>query len=240
MPRFDLNDYVTVQERIVQFWKDHPDGAIRTQLESPSDGFNACRYSAAVYVNREDAQPAATGWAFETVGASGPNATSHEENCETSAIGRALANLGYATSQKDRPSREEMSKPARKDATPIRAMAPPTEQAGDDRTVHQHAMRRLHAVAKEHGISHDQLHAWALSRGLKSLREATAHDMTRLIDSLESGPRVVEQFKAKFPDMVADHTFPEEANDQPTLVDIDDPDLTAAADRVQAAERARR
>ena len=39
------------------------------------------------------------------------NATSHVENCETSAIGRALANCGMAGSDMSkRPSREEMSK----------------------------------------------------------------------------------------------------------------------------------
>jgi hypothetical protein len=47
--------------------------------------------------------------AEETVQGRGVNATSALENCETSAIGRALANAGYATKGK-RASREEMSK----------------------------------------------------------------------------------------------------------------------------------
>jgi hypothetical protein len=49
--------------------------------------------------------------AEETVQGRGVNATSALENCETSAIGRALANAGYATKGK-RASREEMSKVA--------------------------------------------------------------------------------------------------------------------------------
>ncbi len=132
MPRFDVNDYVTVQERIVRFWSENPDGAIRTQLESPSDNFDICRYSASVFINRDDLTPAAVGWAFEKVapaGDKGPNATSHEENCETSAIGRALANLGYATSQKDRPSREEMGKVATHEAGETQASQRPTQLA---------------------------------------------------------------------------------------------------------------
>jgi hypothetical protein len=53
----------------------------------------------------------ATGYAEEVRGAGNVNRTSHVENCETSAIGRALANCGMAGSDMTkRPSREEMSK----------------------------------------------------------------------------------------------------------------------------------
>jgi hypothetical protein len=53
----------------------------------------------------------ATGYAEEVRGAGNVNKTSHVENCETSAIGRALANAGYAGADPaKRASREEMSK----------------------------------------------------------------------------------------------------------------------------------
>jgi hypothetical protein len=53
----------------------------------------------------------ATGYAEEVRGAGNVNRTSHVENCETSAVGRALANAGMAGSDVNkRPSREEMSK----------------------------------------------------------------------------------------------------------------------------------
>ena len=61
----------------------------------------------------ETLHPWATGLAEETVQGRGVNATSALENCETSAIGRALANAGYATKGK-RASREEMAKVAAK------------------------------------------------------------------------------------------------------------------------------
>ena len=104
---FNLEDYETVEERLVKYWKDHPDGQIHTSLLDSSGG----RYIviAQVYRTEADARPWTTGLAEETVAGRGVNATSALENCETSAIGRALANAGYATKGK-RASREEMTK----------------------------------------------------------------------------------------------------------------------------------
>jgi hypothetical protein len=110
MPRFDVSNYVDVQERLVRFWSEYPDGRIDSDLMSLPDEFERVVFKASVYKRLEDAVPAATGWAAEVAGGQGANQTSWHENCETSAIGRALANMGYATSGKDRPSRQEMAK----------------------------------------------------------------------------------------------------------------------------------
>ena len=104
---FNLDDYETVEERLVKYWKDHPDGRISTILvEATASRFIVQAY---IYRTEADQQPWSTGLAEETVQGRGVNATSALENCETSAIGRALATAGYATKGK-RPSREEMAK----------------------------------------------------------------------------------------------------------------------------------
>ena len=107
---FNLEDYETVEERLIKFWKDHQDGQIHTRLLENS----ASRFivEASIYRTEADARPWTTGLAEETVQGRGVNATSALENCETSAIGRALANAGYATKGK-RASREEMTKVAK-------------------------------------------------------------------------------------------------------------------------------
>src|SRR5256885_13604213 len=51
------------------------------------------------------------------------NAVEYLENTETSAIGRALANLGF-TASAERPSREEMMRAARARQAPRRVAAP--------------------------------------------------------------------------------------------------------------------
>ena len=107
---FNLEDYETVEERLTKFWKDQPDGRINTTLLEA----NTTRFivRAEIFRTEVDAHPWATGIAEETVQGRGVNATSALENCETSAIGRALANAGYATKGK-RASREEMTKVAK-------------------------------------------------------------------------------------------------------------------------------
>ena len=113
---FNLEDYETVEERLVKYWKEHPDGQIHTRLLEHTSG----RFivEASIYRTEADARPWTTGLAEETIQGRGVNATSALENCETSAIGRALANAGYATKGK-RASREEMSKVA--DAAKVKA-----------------------------------------------------------------------------------------------------------------------
>jgi hypothetical protein len=105
---FNLDDYETVEERLIKFWKDHSEGRIITTLLSSSGSQFIVR---AELYKGAGSDIWATGLAEETVQGRGVNSTSALENCETSAIGRALANAGYATKGK-RASREEMSKVA--------------------------------------------------------------------------------------------------------------------------------
>ena len=108
---FNLKDYEEVKDRIPKFYARCADGRIITEQVSSEDDFTVCRYKALLYKNAADQAagcPLSTGYAFEKAGSGGmANKGSHEENCETSAIGRALANAGFGGDKK-RPSREEM------------------------------------------------------------------------------------------------------------------------------------
>jgi len=104
---FNINDYETVEVRLGKFIAEYPDFRIYTELLESSPTRFIVR--ASIYRTELDAYPWATGLAYEMVTDRGVNQTSALENCETSAIGRALANAGYAPKGK-RPSQSEMAK----------------------------------------------------------------------------------------------------------------------------------
>ena len=104
---FNLDDYEPVAVRHSRWLAQHPNGRTITHMVS-IPGADVCVIRAELWL--EDVC-IATGYAEEVRGAGNVNRTSHVENCETSAVGRALANAGMAgTDVNKRPSREEMSK----------------------------------------------------------------------------------------------------------------------------------
>jgi hypothetical protein len=107
---FDPEAYATVAERIRLFYAAHPLGRIHTELVTRSA--HEVVFKALVFRTPDDDRPAATGWAAEREGDGEINLVACLENTETSAVGRALANLGF-TAARERPSREEMVKSAR-------------------------------------------------------------------------------------------------------------------------------
>ena len=121
---YNLADYEPVEVRLERFIKEYPDFRIATELEV----VEANRFIVKTYLfkNATDSVAWATGYAEERVTATGATSTSALEVCETSSIGRALANAGYSAKGK-RPSREEMRKVAPNhpalqvvpDATPV-------------------------------------------------------------------------------------------------------------------------
>lgn len=119
---FDPALYAPVADRIRLFYERHVDGRIITELVSRTA--TDVVFKAHVYRSSLDAHPAATGWAAEREGDGDVNLVACLENAETSAVGRALANLGY-TAARERPSAEEMEK-AERTRVRLRPAASPT------------------------------------------------------------------------------------------------------------------
>lgn len=114
MPKFDSTfdpeSYAPVADRIRLFYDRFPSGRIVTELVSRRDGETV--FKALVFREPTELAPSATGWAAEREGDGDVNTVACLENTETSAVGRALANLGFTASPR-RPSREEMLKAER-------------------------------------------------------------------------------------------------------------------------------
>jgi len=116
-----MDDYETVDSRIHRFWERYPDGRIVTHLEEikidDTGRTLACIVRTEIFkhdpgdvvAEQRRGRPDATGYAEESVATSTAPKGSLVETCETSSIGRALANLGFSA-KGNRPSREEMQK----------------------------------------------------------------------------------------------------------------------------------
>ena len=144
--RFDPAGYAPVADRIALFWGAYPAGRIVTELHSRVEraGGVEITFRAAVYRTADETAPAATGWAAEREGDGDVNSVACLENTETSAIGRALANLGFSASRQ-RVSAEEMAKAARHAAgrlTVVREPPPRPARASLDEAL----QRRANAV----------------------------------------------------------------------------------------------
>lgn len=138
MAQFNLDEYATVEERLVAFMTDHPDARIvtknittlqdrqvstwvvQTEIWLPITDFqfiasDAESFAGSVKSPSELWVLKSTGLAFEVDGQGMANKTSALENAETSSVGRALMLAGYSGNKKGKglASRSEMEKVAR-------------------------------------------------------------------------------------------------------------------------------
>lgn len=88
-------DYKTVAERVAEFRQVNKKHSIKTNLVSNQDGVIVMRAD----ISDPEGRHLGTGYAEEVRGSTNINKTSALENCETSAIGRALAACGFGGEQ---------------------------------------------------------------------------------------------------------------------------------------------
>jgi hypothetical protein len=156
---FNLDDYEPVAARLDRWLKDHPDGRVITDLVHYLQ--DVAVFKAELWL---DGEIIATGWAEEVRGQGNVNRTSHVENCETGAVGRALANAGYAGSDvSKRPSREEMGK--------VQRMS-----QGTDKRMPEVRITQPDGIASEKQINY-----------IKSLLKAAGHLRPANLDSISKG-----------------------------------------------------
>jgi hypothetical protein len=109
MAHFDLSQYQTVQERIDLFWERFPEGRFNLDIINVSE--QQVIIKAEVWTDWAEDKPRAVDYAEERFGSSPVNKTSFIENCASSALGRAISQLGGNLSPKGkRPSASEMEK----------------------------------------------------------------------------------------------------------------------------------
>lgn len=206
MANFDINEYATVNERIQEFYKKYKDGAIQTEIVSNQNGIII--FKAYVYKTPEDTRPT-VGHAMEKEGSTFINKTSHIENCETSAVGRALAMLGFCI-KKSIASKEEVENaqlnqkqtpppklPPKNQTTPPKT--PPKKESTLEKmppqtpsTINQVQQRQLFAIAgKEAKVVKDVL----LKHNMTQTKEILVADYEKFCKEVEEAYKAFKKTK---------------------------------------------
>ncbi len=168
---FNLDDYEPVASRLDRFLKAHPDARVITDLVHYLSDIAV--FKAELWL---DGEIIATGWAEEIRGQGNVNKTSHLENCETGAVGRALANAGLSGSDfNKRPSREEMGK--------VQRMQGDTQITEPSNLASDKQLNMIRAVCK------------SLGRTVPSgIQGWTKREASQFIDTLKSGEQQSPQY----------------------------------------------
>jgi hypothetical protein len=201
MANFNLADYETVDSRIHKLYAAHPNARIFTELVTTriNDAGQIIQYvcKAEIYRDLLDPVPSATGYAEEVLGSNPINRTSALENCETSAIGRALANLGFST-KGARPSQEEMQKAERtKQAKkPLSEAVAEVSPAVEKMEKFEQLKKEAYAKAKFYKLLGANADQFLMSfAGAKSFDKIDWYSVS--LESKESWQKAVEAWRAK-------------------------------------------
>lgn len=153
-------EYAEVNQRVLAFWELFPEGRIRTEVLE--DTGTRCTVVASVFRSPEEEWPAATGTAYEerrgTI-----NSTSYLENCETSAVGRALGMLGIGATEALASAEEVAGAIAQQEAAraherPSKAKAEPEGEEARKRPPYLNPVRqRLALRAQRLGVTTKQV-----------------------------------------------------------------------------------
>jgi hypothetical protein len=168
---FNLDDYEPVASRLDRFLKAHPDARVITDLVHYLS--DVAVFKCELWI---DGEIIATGWAEEIRGQGNVNKTSHLENCETGAVGRALANAGLSGSDfAKRPSREEMGK--------VQRMQGDTQITEPSNLASDKQLNMIRAVCKSMGRT--------VPSGIQGW---TKREASQFIDSLKAGEQPAPQY----------------------------------------------
>ena len=162
-----LKDYVEVNVRIMKFYEKYPEGRILTEIVKWENEVIVMKATA--YRDNSEV-PASTGYAYEKEGSSFINKTSALENCETSAVGRALAILGFEI-KKSVASKEEVANAQLQQAsikqssdgfgTVVFESKGPQKQSNDYR-ITEKQLKRLYTLGNNVGISSEKIKSQVL------------------------------------------------------------------------------
>lgn len=188
--------YAEVNQRILVFWSLFPAGRIIT--DKTMDDGQRCEFKCYVFRDEEDEKPTTTGHAYE-VKQGNVNSTSYVENCETSAIGRALELLGIGATTAIASADEVLNAIAQQEAASnARRQQTPTQTPKQPQTPQKQApagsrkemftnITRLKMQAMEQGVKEEGINSWFEAKfGKVGMNRLTNEQLREVTDYLET------------------------------------------------------
>lgn len=160
-------EYAEVNQRIKAFRMVYPEGSIETDLLSNEDG--VCIFKATVW-NGDTIL--GEGTAYEREGSTFINRTSYIENCETSAVGRALGMAGFGIDTSVASAEEVQNA---------------IEQQEDMKLINESSLKVLQALIKDLPNATDFYNNDILYRyGIKDLKELNKKQYGEILIKIKS------------------------------------------------------
>ena len=134
--------YAEVSQRIKAFRMCFPEGFIRTQIISNENGVCLMRAEVGYYAENGEVV-LGTGTASESQSSGPINKFSHIENCETSAVGRALGMAGFGVDVAVASAEEVANAEAQKDAASVAQAQEDAEKMKITETMAEALLKRI-------------------------------------------------------------------------------------------------
>ena len=160
-------NYALVNSRVLAFRELFPDGKIQTEIVTMDQGMVVMQTT----VMDGEGKILSTGLAYEREGSTYINKTSYIENCETSAVGRALGFLGLGIDDSIA-SAEELVNAVTNQGAPMASE------------------KQINFIKKLCGNDDEKKRftmSWIQASGKTKMAELTMHEATELIEELKSG-----------------------------------------------------
>lgn len=183
-------NYAVVASRVQAFRELCPNGSIATEIVDMKDGVVTMRTT----VRDEDGHILGTGFAQEKESSSYINKTSYIENCETSAVGRALGMLGIG-SDEQMASAEEVANAINNQGKAPKKGKAPDEADLSSITIDEEKVKKLRSICGAHIMPEGVLAGKYMKNSIEELTLAdwvdfskTGKDFLEVWDLEHEGP----------------------------------------------------
>ena len=177
-------DYAEVNQRIKAFRMVYPEGTIKTNIEHLTNGVCVIKAEVGYYVcyNNDEIKTfilLGSGTAYEKENSTFINKTSYIENCETSAVGRALGMAGFGIDTSVASAEEVQNAILQQNKEVFEQM---DEEDEGEKPIPETWVNALYDIIKKNGVEKDDVMATLMNKGYTKLADIKVKDYKNILN----------------------------------------------------------